>query len=85
MKIRIEPHTILRANERGATEEEIVDTIKTGVDIHGKSGRFGKFKIFSYSNFRNGKFYEEKRVEVFYIFENDTFVTVTVYVFYGKF
>lgn len=32
--------------------------------------------------FGNG--YEQKRVEVFYTMEDDTIVTVTVYVFYGK-
>jgi hypothetical protein len=33
---------------------------------------------------RLGKFYEQKKVEVFYIIEKDTIITVTVYVFYGK-
>ena len=30
MQIRIEPHTLLRANERGASEEEIKKTLITG-------------------------------------------------------
>ena len=31
-----------------------------------------------------GKYYEQKRVEVFYAVEGDLMVTATVYVFYGK-
>ena len=85
MKIRIEPHTLLRANERGATEVEIKDTLEHGLDLIGKNGRVGKSKVFGFRNLRNGKFYEEKKVEVFYITEMETIITVTVYVFYGNF
>lgn len=34
---------------------------------------------------RIGKFYEEKKVDVYYIIEQENIFTVTVYVFYGKF
>jgi hypothetical protein len=33
---------------------------------------------------RNGKLYDQKRVEVIFIVEQDVAVTITVYVFYGK-
>lgn len=36
MKIQIEPHTLLRAIERGATEVEIIETINSGINILGK-------------------------------------------------
>jgi len=51
----------------------------------GKKGRLGKTKVFSFREFRNGKYYEEKKLEVCFIVQNDTIITVTVYVFYGKF
>jgi hypothetical protein len=44
MNIQIEPHTLQRAEERGATENEIKETINSGVNILGKSGRLGKSK-----------------------------------------
>ena len=72
MKIRIEPHTLLRANERGATEVEIKDTIEHGIDLFGKNGRTGKGKVFDFRNTRNGKFYEEKKVEAYYVMELET-------------
>lgn len=62
MKIRIEPHTLQRAVERGITESEIKNTIVTGRDILAKGGRLAKEKIFNFNNVRNGIFYKEKRI-----------------------
>ena len=84
MRIRIDPHTLERLEERGATEEEIQDVIETGLVIPGKHGRIGKAKIYGFNEERHGIYYEQKRVEVFYIIEENVIVTVTVYVFYGK-
>ena len=85
MKIQIEPHTLQRAVERGASENEIIDVIQSGVNILGKLGRLGKSKIFAFNNTRIGKYYEEKKVEVYYIIDKQNIITITVYVFYGKF
>ena len=84
MEIQIDPHTLERAQERGASEEEIKDVIRTGSDIAAKYGRTGKAKVYQFKQERHGKYYEQKRIEVFYIIEEDLVVTVTVYVFYGK-
>ena len=84
MEIQIDPHTMERAEERGTTEDEIKDVITSGVSIPAKSGRLGKAKVYDFKQRRHGKYYEQKRVEVFYIGEKDVIITVTVYVFYGK-
>jgi hypothetical protein len=84
VKIQIDTHTLERAEERGATKEEIIDVIKSGIPIQAKRGRTGKAKVFPYNQTRGRKYYEQKRVEVIYVTELDTMVTVTVYVFYGK-
>ncbi|MEO0092980.1 MAG: hypothetical protein ABIK93_00955 [candidate division WOR-3 bacterium] len=84
MEIKIEPHTLERAEERGTNEEEIRTVIETGFTIPAKHGRTGKAKIFDFKQTRHGKYYEQKRVEVFYLMEKDIIITVTVYVFYGK-
>jgi hypothetical protein len=73
-----------RAQERGTTEEEIKEAIETGFPIPAKYARMGKAKIFPFSQARRGTYYEQKRVEVFYISQRDIIVTVTVYVFYGR-
>ncbi|MBT9168745.1 MAG: hypothetical protein DDT19_02093 [Syntrophomonadaceae bacterium] len=44
----------------------------------------GKAKIYDFKNTRHNKYYEQKRVEVFYTIKENVNVTVTVYVFYGK-
>jgi len=84
MEIQIATHTTERARERGTDEEEIKDVIETGFAISSKYGRIGRAKVYEFKQKRQNKFYEEKRVEVFYIVERDRIVTVTVYVFYGK-
>jgi hypothetical protein len=84
MNIQIDTHTLERAEERGTNENEIRDVIQTGFNIPAKYGRMGKAKIYKVNENRLNKYYEEKRVEVFYTVERDIIITVTVYVFYGK-
>ena len=84
MNILIDSHTLERAEERGTNESEIKDVINTGFPIAAKYNRLGKAKVYPFQNHRQGKFYEDKRVEVFFFIENDFVITVTVYVFYGK-
>lgn len=48
MEIRIDPHTLERAEERGIDAEEIKDVIYSGIPIPAKSGRFGKAKTYNF-------------------------------------
>jgi hypothetical protein len=83
MDIRIDPHT-LEAAERGASAEEIIDVITSGHPIPAKYGRSGKSKIFHFNQTRHGRYYEQKKIEVFFAIEEDVIDTVTVHVYYGK-
>ena len=84
MQIQIDLHTLGRAEERGTNEMEIIDVINTGFSVSAKYGRIGKAKVYDFRQKLNDKYYEQKRVEVFYLIEMDKIITVTVYVFYGK-
>ena len=84
MKIHIDPHTLERAEERGANENEIKDVIDTGLAIPAKYGRIAKAKIYEFKKKRHGRYYEQKRVEVVYTVEKSSVITITVYVFYGE-
>jgi len=84
MEIQIDTHTLERAEERGSNETEIKDVIHTGFSIPAKYNRIGKAKVYDFKQNRHNKYYEHKRVEVFYLVEGDWIITVTVYVFYGK-
>lgn len=84
MRIYIDPHTLERAGERGTNENEIVEVIRTGFPIFAKYKREGRAKVYDFNQKWQNNYYEQKRVEVFYVVEEDFIVTVTVYVFYGK-
>ncbi|MCB0117555.1 MAG: DUF4258 domain-containing protein [Anaerolineales bacterium] len=84
MNIQIEPHTLQRAEERGTNIEEIRVVLEQGTEIPARGNRKAKAKVFTFKKERLGKYYEEKRVEVIYVEENQTIITVTVYVFYGE-
>lgn len=84
MNIRIEQHTLIRAAERGASEKEIIDVLENGFEITAKINRFAKAKVFEFNNTWNNKYYEQKRIEVVYTLELGQIITITVYVFYGK-
>lgn len=84
MEILIDPHTLERAEERGANEEKVKDVIETGFTIPAKYGRKGKAKIFTFDQTKLGKYYEQRRMEVSYIAEGNAIITVMAYVFYGK-
>ena len=84
MIVQIDPHALGRAEERGTNEVEIKDVILTGFSIPAKYGRLAKAKVFNFQQHRQGRYYEQKRVEVVYFVDKDVVITVTVYVFYGK-
>ena len=84
MEIRIDPHTLERAEERGTNKQEIQDVIETGFAISTKYERVGKARIYDFKRKRHNKYYEQKRVEVYYTIEERVIITVTVYVFFGK-
>ena len=84
MEIEIDPHTIERAGERGTSLEEIEEVIRTGHPMEARAGRLCKFKVFEFSGHWRGRYYEQKRVEVVYTVEGGAIITVTVYVFYGR-
>jgi hypothetical protein len=75
-RIQIDPHTLERTEERGATAAQIIDVIQTGFPFPAKHGRLGKYKIYPFATKRGSRFYEQRRVEVFYTIEGDVLVTV---------
>jgi sulfatase maturation enzyme AslB (radical SAM superfamily) len=84
MKIQIDPHTQERAEERGANREEIIDVLENGFEIEAKRQRLGKAQVADFHQPWRNRVYDQERVEVFYQVEGDVIITVTVYVFYGK-
>ena len=48
MNIFVPAHTITRAQERGASYDEIVSTIESGISITAKNNRLAKSKVFNF-------------------------------------
>jgi hypothetical protein len=83
LEIRIDPHTLERAEERGANLDEINNVVSSGFPLPAKYGRNCKGKVYDFKASRLGRYYEQKRVEVIYTVLGDVATTVTVYVFFG--
>jgi hypothetical protein len=82
-EIQIDPYSLTRGVEQGISEEEIGDATNTGFAIPRKDGRVGIWEVDDFRQTRHGRYYEQRRVEVFYTIEQHTIITVTVYVLYG--
>ena len=85
MDIKIEPLTLKKATDQGATEEEIDATIRTGKDLNSESGLLGKTRTFPFKAIRDNIFFEQKKLDVYFSVENKLITTLDVEVFYGTF
>lgn len=64
MRIVVDTHTQERASEWGATIEEIEEVLRSGETIPVKKERHGNAKVFEFKSRWQGRFYEQKKVEV---------------------
>ena len=80
--IGIHPHAAQRAKERGASEEEIKDTVLNGEAFPAKFDRTGFRMNFAYAQEWNRKFFSTKQIEAYCVRENDQWLVITVLVKY---
>ena len=66
--------------ERGATIEEIKETVAGGEEFPVKYERTGFRKNFSFDNLWNGKHYSTKQIECYCVKENNHWLVITVLV-----
>jgi len=85
MDIKIDPHTLQLAKAKGATEEEIDATIRTGKDLNSESGRLGKTRTFPFHAEWDNEFFDHKKLDVYFTIENKLITTLDIDVFYGTF
>ena len=69
MRVQIDPHTLDRAKERGATTQQILDVIETGTPVNARSGRFAKVKLYRYDGLWKRQYYDQKMIKVIYALE----------------
>jgi len=81
-KIRLTPHAREQCEERGATEEEVVEAIHSGIREPAKHNRWLCRLNFQYNGIWHGEHYPIKQVAPVIVEEADEIVVVTVYTFY---
>ena len=80
--IRLSGHARENIIYRGATENEVIETIHNAPWESAEQGRLECRKNFTYGNEWNGKFYTTKQVRPIFIEELNEIVVITVYVYY---
>jgi len=80
--VRLHPHAKERLIERGATEDEVVATIKEGETFPAKHGRTGFRRNFSFGGAWRGKQYSTKQIEAYAIKEDNDWLVITMIIRY---
>lgn len=80
MKVKLHPHALARLMERGATEEEVIETVHDGERFLAKHGRTGFRRNFSFDGKWQGKIYKTKQIESYAVKEEDVWLVITVIV-----
>jgi len=81
MNIRLHPHALARLAERGATEDEVAETVRIGERFPAKFGRTGFRRNFSFGGEWRGRRYSTRQVEA-YAVEEDGWLVITAIVRY---
>jgi len=82
MDVDLHPHALERIQERGATKDEVVDTILQGERFPAKFGRTGFRRNFAFDSEWRGRSYGTKQVEAFAVAEEGRWLVITVIVRY---
>lgn len=78
MAVRLHPHAEERLDERGATRDEVIETVERGEQFPAKFDRIGFRRNFVFDSEWRGKHYRNKQVLAYVARESDDWVVVTV-------
>ena len=81
--IRLSNHARARMQQRGATEVEVTETIRTAPWRDAERGRHECRKDFPFNREWNGKVYASKQVRPIFVEEAQEILVVTIYVYYA--
>ena len=80
--VRLSEHARQQLRSRGATEQEVIDSIRTEKWKPAELGRLECRKNFSFNAEWNRTYYTTRQVRPIFVEELDEIVVVTVYVYY---
>lgn len=78
--VRFHPHAIERLLERGASQQEVIDTLSEGERFQAKHGRTGFRRNFVLDGEWQGRVYANKQVEAYAVEEEDGWLVIAVIV-----
>jgi hypothetical protein len=70
--------------QRGVTEVEVMAVLEGGQAVAAQGSRRARGLVFPHAKEWAGRFYDEKKVKVVYIEEEDEIIVVTVLAYYGR-
>jgi hypothetical protein len=82
MDVTLHPHARTRLAERGATEAEVIETVRGGERFPAKFGRSGFRRNFPFNGVWRGHPYATKQVEAFAVEENGWLVITVIVRYY---
>jgi len=82
MTVRFHPHAKQRTVESGATEAEVLATLREGERCEAKYGRTGFRRDFAFEKQWHGMFYRAKQVEAYTVHEDQDWLVIFVIVRY---
>jgi hypothetical protein len=80
--IRLTKHASEQCRERGASETEVMEAIRTGEWEHAKKGRYLARLNLQFGSIWAGNVYPIKQVAPVFTIEDSEIVVITVYTFY---
>ena len=78
MDVRLHPHALERLPERGALEDEVIQTVLSGERFPAKYGRIGYRRNFRYGATWRGRHYETKQVEAYCVWEDGGWLVLSI-------
>ena len=78
-------HARENMDERGVTEEEIEEVLRTGSTIQGQFGRRVTTKVLTEGYERRGRSYPHKEVQLVHVCESGAIIMIEVKTRYGRF
>lgn len=75
-------HALDQMSDRGADQQEVRLAILEGEKLPAKKGRWTFKKNFSFENKWKNRYYRSKQVQPVVVLEDESWIVVTVYVFY---
>lgn len=84
MAVRYSAHVLTRLEARGTNELEIEQALRFGFPDVARPPKLSRAIVFPFGRIWGGRRYEQKKVRVIYVRDDQDELVVTVYVYYGS-